>query len=75
MNQMDRWGVAGCREHFDEIRGWLIEAQAQASWFDKIRATGNAVAGGIPIDPLDVAGSLVRLAIERAETTGAGSTA
>jgi hypothetical protein len=69
--QMNDWGVTGCREHFAEIRTWLIEAQAKASWFDKARAGINAALIGLPIDPTDVAGSLVRLAIERAEKTDA----
>jgi len=69
--QMDLWGVVGCREHFSLIREWLVEAQAKAGWFDKILAMGNAVASGIVIDPLDIAGSLIRLAIARAEVSQA----
>jgi hypothetical protein len=64
---MDALGPAGCREHFDEIKAWLNDAAAKASWLDKLRAAGNALAAGLMIDPLDVAGSLVRIAIERAE--------
>lgn len=66
VRQMNTWGVEGCREHFAEIRQWLIESAAKTSWLDKARAAGNALAAGVWIDPLDVAGSLVRIAIERA---------
>lgn len=65
--QMNRWGVDGCREYFDEIRGWLSEAAEKASWADKIRAAGKAVACKVVIDPRDPPGSLVRIAIARAE--------
>jgi hypothetical protein len=68
--QMNAWGVAGCREHFAEIRTWLDEAAAKASWLDKIRAAGNAVAAGILIDPRDVLASLITIAIERARVHG-----
>lgn len=64
---MDAWGPDGCREHFDEIKAWLNEAAAKASWTDKVKAAAVAITTGISIDPLDVAGSLVRIAIERAE--------
>lgn len=30
--QMDRWGVAGCREHRDEIVGWLAERATAKGW-------------------------------------------
>lgn len=65
---MDHWGIAGCREHFAEIREWLNEAAAKANWLDKVKAAASAVVAGIFIDPLDAAGSLVRLAIARAES-------
>jgi hypothetical protein len=69
--QMNRWGVDGCRERFETIRAWLIEAQVKTSWFDKIRAGVNAARIGLPIDLADIAGSLVRIAIERADQTAA----
>jgi len=64
--QMNEWGPAGCRENFATIRGWLLEGAA-ADWLGTIKAAAAALAGGLPIDPLDPAGGLVRLAIERAE--------
>lgn len=69
--QMNAWGIDGCREHFETIRGWIQEAQAKASWATTITATIRAATSGIAlqIDPADVAGSLVRLAIERSEPT------
>jgi hypothetical protein len=66
--QMNRWGVAGCRENFDTIRGWIAEAQAKAGWTTTITAAAKAATSGLALqlDPLDIPGSLVRLAIERA---------
>jgi hypothetical protein len=65
---MNRWGVDGCRAHFDEIREWLIKAQAQAGWSATLTAATRAATSGLALqlDPLDIAGSLVQLAIERA---------
>lgn len=67
--QMNRWGVDGCRENFKKIRNWIAAAQAKADWLTTITAATRAAASGIAIhiDPLDIPGSLVRLAIERAE--------
>mgnify|MGYP006931609776 CR=1 FL=1 len=67
--QMNRWGVEGCREHFDIIRCWIVDAQEKAGWATTITATIAATVNGLAlrIDPTDVAGSLVRIAIERAE--------
>jgi len=69
VSQMNRWGVEGCRENFDTIRGWIADAQAKASWSTKIAATIAAASTGIAreINPVDIAGSLVRIAIERTE--------
>jgi hypothetical protein len=66
--QMNAWGVEGCRENFETIRGWLIEAQAAADWKFCATAAYRAVFTGLAfkIDPLDVPGSLVRLAIAMA---------
>jgi hypothetical protein len=71
---MNRWGIDGCRENFNTIRDWLTEAQAKASWFDKIKAAALAATSGIAmqIDLSDIAGSLVRLAIARAEKANKG---
>jgi hypothetical protein len=75
VRQMDAWGIDGCKEHFAEIRAWLIEAQAKASWFDKVKAAALAATSGLAThtDPLDIAGSLVRLAIQRAEEKQEGA--
>lgn len=63
---MNRWGVAGCRERFAEIRQWLVNARGKATWTETIRAATAVLYVGLPVDPLDVEGSLVRIAIERA---------
>lgn len=63
---MNRWGVEGCRERFGEIRQWLVNSRGKASWAEAIRAAVAVVASGIEVDPFDVEGSLVRIAIERA---------
>lgn len=33
INQMNAWGPAGCREHLDEIVGWLVEQATQRDWW------------------------------------------
>jgi hypothetical protein len=63
--QMNRWGVEGCLANFDTIRDWISEAQAAAGWATKITAAVKAAVSGLPINPADIAGSLVRIAIER----------
>lgn len=64
--QMDRWGVAGCREHRRDIVGWLKAQQMRRGWGAKL--TAAAVAVRQPwfrlLDPL---GSLVDEALRRAE--------
>jgi hypothetical protein len=32
MAQMDQWGVKECKEHFDEIVGWINESAVQWGW-------------------------------------------
>jgi hypothetical protein len=58
-----------CRANFETIRGWIAESQSASGWSVMITAVARAAASGIAlrIDPLDVAGSLVRIAIERAK--------
>lgn len=70
--QMNLWGVDGCRENFNTIRGWIVEAQTKADWLTTIKAAALATASGIAtqIDLRDIAGSLVRIAIERAANAG-----
>lgn len=31
--QMNAWGPAGCREHLDEIVGWLVEEATNRGWW------------------------------------------
>lgn len=71
--QMNAWGVDGCRANFDTIHGWISEAQVKSGWLTTITAAAAATTSGLVLrlDPLDVAGSLVRLAIERASTSNA----
>lgn len=67
VQQMNEWGVAGCRENFETIRGWLIEGQQLAGWGTRIKAAAAAATSGLflQLDLLDIAGSLVRLALAR----------
>lgn len=67
--QMNGWGIAGCKERRDEIAGWLRENAQERSWLEKAKATLRAVALGIAfeLDMSDLFGSLVDLAIKRAE--------
>ncbi len=30
---MNAWGPAGCREHLDEIVGWLVDEAAKRGWW------------------------------------------
>jgi hypothetical protein len=60
--QMNLWG-AECREHREEILGWLRDAYRQSDPLTKVRAGILAVAYS---HPLTLAG-LLQLAIERAE--------
>lgn len=65
--QMDRWGVAGCREHRDEIVAWLTEQQGKQGWKAQVLAGVRAAQAGLWLNPLDPAGSLLDEAIRRAE--------
>lgn len=73
--QMNAWGIDGCRGHFEEIREWVVDAQAKAGWLTTITAATNAAASGLALqlDPLDIPGSLVKLAIDRAEALHSGT--
>ena len=33
INQMNAWGTTGCREHIDEIVGWLADQAAKRNWW------------------------------------------
>lgn len=67
--EMDRWGVAGCRQRREEIAGWLRENAKERGWMEKAKAAALATAQGIAfrLDLSDLYGSLVDLAIQRAE--------
>lgn len=69
MRQMNIWSAAGCREHFDEIVGWLREGAKQFGWADRLGAAAKAVATGLAfkINWADPFPGLVELAIQRAE--------
>ena len=69
MRQMDEWGVEGCREHREEIIGWLREGQERYGWGARITAGWRAVVSGLAwrINPGDPLGSLVDEAVRRAE--------
>jgi hypothetical protein len=62
-HQMNAWGPAGCREHREEILGWLRESYKRTPWQLKVMCGLQALARGLP---LTLAG-LLTLAIERAE--------
>jgi hypothetical protein len=66
--QMDAWGIAGCREHFDEIVGWMRDGQQGWGWKDKLAAAAKAVTSGIAfqVNWSDPFPGLITLAIERA---------
>lgn len=53
--QMDAWGVAGCRQRRDTIIQWLRDGQGRWKWSDKLRAAGMALANGLAfkLNPLD----------------------
>lgn len=65
---MNEWGIAECRERRSEIASWLREKAEERSWVDKLQAARLAITTGIAlsINPLDLYGSLVDIAIERA---------
>jgi len=67
--QMDAWGVEACRLHRNEIAGWLRDNAQQRGWLEKAKAAVLATAQGIAfqLDMTDLYGSLVDLAIQRAE--------
>jgi len=65
---MDAWGVAGCRQHFDEITGRFREYAKKYDWITKARAAALAVKTGLAfkLNPLDPAPGIVEEAIRRA---------
>lgn len=69
--KMNQKGIAWCRENKQEIVDWLTGESKKASWGEKLVAGARAIANGIILNPADPLGSLVDLAIERAEKTAA----
>lgn len=69
VRQMNEWGVSGCEQHFEEICGWLRAAKKQLNWTEQATIALSAVTTGVILqtNPLDIIGSLVRLAIDRAK--------
>lgn len=67
--QMNLWGVAGCREHFDTIVDWVRKEYKAASLKEKLTAALKALGAGLAftIDWTDPIPSLVTEAIRRAE--------
>lgn len=50
IRQMNVWGVAGCREHLEEIVGWLISKAKEDKWVTtKQDADGKEVAVNVPL--------------------------
>lgn len=69
--KMNRWGVAGCREHRQEIVDRLKEKAGKRDWGTKVWAAVRVVATGATwLNPLDIYGSLADEAIRRAEAKG-----
>lgn len=64
---MNAWGVEGCRANFGAIVDQLRLQQQKIKMLDQLLAASRAISAGIILDPRDVAGSLVRKAIRRAE--------
>jgi hypothetical protein len=67
--QMNTWGVEGCRQHRAEIVEWLRNNARRQGWARKVKAAALATIKGIAIqlNPTDLYGSLVDLAIKKAE--------
>lgn len=74
MQKMNRWGVAGCREHRGEIVMHVQEQMGHRSWREKLSAAAKAATNGLAIrlNPVDIPGSLLNEALRRAELSPAG---
>ncbi len=66
--QMDRWGVEGCRERREQIIGWLREGSDRWGWSAKLGSAAKAVLSGLAfkLNPLDPYPGLVDECIRRA---------
>jgi hypothetical protein len=69
MRQMDRWGVDGCKQHFDEIVTWMRDGYEKAGLIAKVRSAAFAAAIGLAfkLEPGNPLPGLVKEAIRRAE--------
>jgi hypothetical protein len=69
--EMNSGGVGWCKEHRAEIIDHLNKAYHGLTWSEVAGAAAAAVASGLALklNSLDVCGSLVDLAIERAEVS------
>jgi hypothetical protein len=67
--QMDIWGVEECRNHREEIIGWMRDGQGRWGWAAKIKAAALAVQTGLAfkLNPADPFPTLIDEAIRRAE--------
>jgi hypothetical protein len=85
---MNAWGPSGCREHLDEIVGWLEEEAGKRGWWNQAIIVGkvakekakecfaNGIWETIISTPLTRRGFLRQMvlgAIEKAESTVAQS--
>jgi hypothetical protein len=64
--QMDRWGIAGCRENRETICGWITEQKNAASLLTQATVVANLIRTGLVLRIHSV-GDLVDEAIRRAE--------
>jgi hypothetical protein len=69
--KMNEWGIEGCSLHRAEIIAHLNMAYQAATWWDTIRAAGNAVMKDLPL----TLGGMVDEAIRRTETSPGNSQA
>lgn len=67
--QMNAWGLSGCREHRDEIVAWMRQGQDRFGWQPKLMAAARAVATGLAfrLNPFDLFPDILDEAIRRAE--------
>ncbi len=74
--KMNKWGVAGCEEHREEILAELRKNKAHLTWLETLKAGVKSLAAGLVLNPLDPAPGLLDEAIRRAsQGTGSSDTA
>jgi hypothetical protein len=68
MQQMNKWGVEGCREHRAEIIAWMRGSYREFTVREKLSAAKGAVASGLAPSLIsrDVFGAMIDEAIRRA---------